>query len=82
MTVKKNKTRCSNKCIPGYVYWGIHLRSELPIPEHVKMVITKYKYEISANTVSLGSEWIIQINYQINPNDRFKWPLEIKASSK
>jgi len=83
MAVKRNKTTCSNKCIPGHVYCGTHLRSEgkLPIPEHVKMVATKNKYEITANTVSLGSEWITQINYQINPNDRIKWPLEIKASS-
>jgi len=83
MAVKRNKTTCSNKCIPGHVYCGTHLRSEgkLPIPEHVKMVATKNKYEITVNTVSLGSEWITQINYQINPNDRIKWPLEIKASS-
>jgi len=83
MAVKRNKTSCSNKCIPGHVYCGTHLRSEgkLPLPEHVKMVAKKYKYEITANTVSLGSEWITQTNYQVNPNYRIKWPLEIKTDS-
>ena len=83
MAVKRDKTNCSNKCIPGHIYCGTHLRSEgkLPLPEHVKMVATKCKYEITANTVSLGSEWITQTNYQINPNDCIKWPMAIKASS-
>ena len=45
------------------------------------MVTTKYKYEISANTVSVGDDWMIPINSQVSPNDRIKWPLEIKSNS-
>jgi len=83
MAVKKNKSSCSNKCIPGHVYCGTHLRSEgkLPLPEHVKMVATKHKYEIIANIVSLGNDWITQTIPQMNPNDRIKWPLEINTNS-
>ena len=83
MAVKRNKSNCSNKCIPGRVYCGTHLRSEgkLPLPEHIKMVANKYKYEVKVNIVSLGNEWITQTNYQMNPNDCIKWPLEIKTTS-
>lgn len=56
MVIKKSN--CSYNCIPGHIYFVIHLRFEgkLPLPEHVKRVSTKYKYEIIANTVSLGNE--------------------------
>ncbi|ORX41421.1 hypothetical protein BCR36DRAFT_266143, partial [Piromyces finnis] len=83
MAVKRNKASCTNKCIPGHVYCGTHLRSEgkLPLPEHVKMVAKKYKYEIVANTVSLGNEWMTQNKSQISSNTSIKWPLEIKKNS-
>ncbi|OUM64026.1 hypothetical protein PIROE2DRAFT_9333 [Piromyces sp. E2] len=57
VTNEKNKTPCSNKCILGHVYCGIHLRTEgkNPLHEHVKMVSIKYKYEVTATTESLGN---------------------------
>lgn len=83
LAIKRNKTVCSNKCIPGHVYCGTHLRSEakLQLPEHIKMVTDKYKYEIVANTVSLGNEWMIQNKLQTDHNINTKWPLEIKNNS-
>jgi len=83
IAIKRNKKNCSKKCIPGHVYCGIHIRYEgkLSLHEHVKMVASNYKYEIIANTLSLGNEWMIQNNSQINPNENIKWPFKIKTNS-
>ncbi|OUM56724.1 hypothetical protein PIROE2DRAFT_18537, partial [Piromyces sp. E2] len=84
MGMKRNKSPCSNKCIPGHVYCGTHLRNEgkKPLHEHVKIVSSKYKYEVTANTVSLGNEWMTNNEIKMNPNDCIQWPLEIKTDSK
>jgi len=83
IAIKRNKENCSNKCVPGHVYCGIHIRFEgkLSLHEHVKLVASKYKYEVTANTLSLGSEWMMQNKSQINLNENIKWPFHIKTSS-
>ncbi|ORX41594.1 hypothetical protein BCR36DRAFT_375213 [Piromyces finnis] len=83
IAIKRNKTTCKNKCTPGHVYCGTHLRSEgkLPLPEHIKMVANKYKYEIIANTVLLGNEWISQNKLPLDYNINTKWPLKIESTS-
>jgi len=83
MAVRRNKLSCSNKCIPNRVYCGTHLRFEgkLPLPEYIRMIATKYKYEIMSKIIILGNEWITQTNSQMNSNDYIKWPFEIKTNS-
>ncbi|ORX48725.1 hypothetical protein BCR36DRAFT_398116 [Piromyces finnis] len=71
MVVKRNKFACKNKCIPGHVYCGTHLRSDgnLSLLGHIKMVTNKYKYGIVANTS--------QNDHKVN----IKWLLEVKNNS-
>ncbi|OUM58873.1 hypothetical protein PIROE2DRAFT_15775 [Piromyces sp. E2] len=76
MCMKRNKTPCSNKFILIHVYCGIHLHTEekKPLNEHIKIVSTKYKYEVTANTISLGNDYYMAIHYvEINKyNEEFQ----------
>ena len=82
MALKRNKSNCTNKIVPGHLYCGTHIRSEgkLPLPEYIRMVMDKFKYEIPANLVSLGNYWIIENDTSLDPKQRTKWPLEIKTN--
>ncbi|ORX51119.1 hypothetical protein BCR36DRAFT_447088 [Piromyces finnis] len=74
IAVKRNKSSCKNKCIPGHVYCGTHLRYEgnSSLLEYVKMVANKYKYEIMVQNKLQNRN-----NHKVN----IKWPLEIKNNS-
>ncbi|ORX60882.1 hypothetical protein BCR36DRAFT_578954 [Piromyces finnis] len=80
MAIKRDKTNCSNKCVPGRVYCRTHLNNEgkVPLPEHIKMVASKYKYEVIANTISLGNDWINYNKTQERDQKQSKWPIEVK----
>jgi len=81
--IKRNKTNCRNKPIPGHVYCGTHIRLEgkIPLNEHIKNVASKFNYENTANVVSLGNAWLTQDNQAISKSsNKVKWPLEIKTN--
>lgn len=78
--VKRNKKNCTNKALPGHMYCGTHIKSEGkdPLDQHVKLIVEKFKYEVTPNTVSLGNQWIIRYNDQSDKNHG-KYPLEIET---
>ncbi len=87
--LKRNKTICNNKVIPGHMYCGVHVRSEgkLPLNQHVNNVATTLKYDHPAIVVSLGNNWIFE-HHSPSADTRkskpksTKWPLSIDIVDK
>ncbi|KAG4082103.1 hypothetical protein H8356DRAFT_1754574 [Neocallimastix lanati (nom. inval.)] len=87
--LKRNKTTCNNKVIPGHMYCGVHVRSEgkLPLNQYISNVATTLKYGHPAVVVSLGNNWIFQKDSQNNDirkneSKSTKWPLSVDMVDK
>ncbi|ORX78472.1 hypothetical protein BCR32DRAFT_301659 [Anaeromyces robustus] len=83
--VKRNKTNCTNKIIPGHMYCSIHIRLEgkLPLNKYIENVANTLKYEHKANVVSLGNQWMNKHNDQKTKDEEnsLRWPISIKIKN-